>query len=65
MIMENKWQKIVNDILEHMSQVELAAEINGSQARISDIGSGKQKKITYEDGVIFMRLHKRLCKKAA
>lgn len=45
-----------------MSQADIAAAINGSQARISDIANGKQKKITHEDGEIFIKLHKKFCK---
>lgn len=60
--MINKWQKIITDLLEHLSQSEIAEAINGSQARISDIANGKQKKITHEDGEVFIKLHKKFCK---
>ena len=60
--MKNNWQKILTELLEHMNQQEIALEINGSQARISAISSGKQKKVTHEDGEVFLRLHKKLCK---
>lgn len=60
--MKNKWQNIIQDLLQHMSQAEIAEAINGSQARISDIANGKQKKITHEDGEVFLRLHKKFCK---
>lgn len=60
--MKNNWQKVINDLLKHMSQQEIALAINGSQARISAISNGKQKKVTHEDGEVFLRLHKKLCK---
>ena len=60
--MTNKWQKIISELLAHKSQKELAEAINGSQARISDIANGKQKKVTHEDGEVFLKLHKQLCK---
>jgi len=55
---ENRWQKIVNDLLNEFTQKEIADAINASQARISNISTGEQKKVSHEDGEALIALHK-------
>jgi len=63
--MKNKWQIIVNELLNHMTQAEIGLAIGASQARISDIANGKQKKIFHEDGEMLLKLHEQYFNKAA